>query len=316
MEPLHSPWLWVIPSQVQVCMPPLEPIMCPGYFSMDDGPDSRMLWWGYKNCWWCHHLWESDEDHDWNLYRFMLLHVNMDLHSTKRNVKSGGFSYILWYCLWCKWSSPKPKEGRCNPWDASTREQFPTITIPRNGFMYISHHSSIMLVADALSIYSCLIGPEVMLNIVIHHQYCAQQCTYWPGINEDISKMVEACPTCQCYCQQEPGQPVQPTPVPECTWQHLSADFEYLVIIDYYTRIPFIRKISPSQCSRSFSQSIEFLKTSDLTMAHNLPAIHLQSLLRSVTLITPVSYPRNPRSNGQAEAAVKATKCLHTHVKY
>ena len=42
-------------------------------------------------------------------------------------------------------------------------------------------------------------------------------------------------------------------------------------------------------CSRRCSLSMEFLKLSDLTMAHNLPAINLPSLLRSGTLITPLA---------------------------
>ena len=74
----------------------------------------------------------------------------------------------------------------------------------------------------------------------------------------------------------------------------------------------------PSQYSRSCSLSMESLKQSDLTMAHNLPAINLLNLLRSGTLITP-SAPhttRNPRSNGQGEVAVKVTKGLLTNAKY
>ena len=35
-------------------------------------------------------------------------------------------------------------------------------------------------------------------------QFRARQCVYWPGINADIRKMVEACPTCQQHCPQEP----------------------------------------------------------------------------------------------------------------
>ena len=131
-------------------------------------------------------------------------------------------------------------------------------------------------------------------------QYHARQCIYWPGIYEDIKKMVE---TCQCHHPQEPRQPLQPTPAPEHPWQHMGADFftfdgfKYLVIIDYYTKMSFIRKIPPSQCnaaktisisqcSRSCSPSMESLKQSDLTMAHNLTAISSPSSLRSRTLIT------------------------------
>ena len=59
-------------------------------------------------------------------------------------------------------------------------------------------------------------------------QYHARQFVYWPGINEDIRKMVKACPTCQHHHPQEPRQPLQPTPVPECPWQHIGADFLHI----------------------------------------------------------------------------------------
>ena len=35
-------------------------------------------------------------------------------------------------------------------------------------------------------------------------QFRARQCVYWPGINANIRKMVEACPTCQRHRPQEP----------------------------------------------------------------------------------------------------------------
>ena len=61
---------------------------------------------------------------------------------------------------------------------------------------------------------------------------------------------------------------------------------------------------------------MEFLKPSDLTMDDNLPAINSLSLLRSVKAFDyTTSSPRNPRSNGQAEAAIKVTKSLLTHAK-
>ena len=84
-------------------------------------------------------------------------------------------------------------------------------------------------------------------------QYHARQCIYWPGINEDIRKLVEACPTCQHYRRQEPRQPLQPTLAPECPWQHLGADyfsfngFKYLVLVNYYSKVPFVRRIPSSQ---------------------------------------------------------------------
>ena len=59
-----------------------------------------------------------------------------------------------------------------------------------------------------------------------------------------------------------------------------------------------------------------FLKQSDLTMAHNSPAINSPSSLRSGTLITPPVPLGTHRSNGQAKAAMKVVKGLLTHAKY
>ena len=161
-------------------------------------------------------------------------------------------------------------------------------------------------------------------------QYCARQCVYWLGINEDIRKMVEACPICQCHCPQEPRQQLQPTPTPESPWQHIGADFftfdgfEYLIIIDYYAKMPFIRKIPPSQCNAA--KTISMLK--ELFSEHGIPetiridngpqfASHqFTEFAKEWSFDHNTSSPRNPRSNGQAEADVKVAKGLLTHAQY
>ena len=161
-------------------------------------------------------------------------------------------------------------------------------------------------------------------------QYCARQCIYWPGINEDIRKMVEACPTCQHHHPQEPRQPLQPTPAPEHSWQHLGADycsfdgFEYLVIVDYYSKMLFVRRIPPSQCNAA--KTISVLK--ELFSEHGIPETirsdngpqfvshQFAEFTKEWNFDHTTSSPRNPRSNGQAKAVVKVTKGLLTHAKY
>ena len=51
-------------------------------------------------------------------------------------------------------------------------------------------------------------------------------------------------------------------------------------------------------------------------MAHNLPAINLLSFTKEWNFDHTTSSPRNPRSNGQAEAAIKVVKGLLTRAKY
>ena len=118
---VHSTWPWIIPSHhIQHTMGKIQvhdslrlgPIMCPGYLSMDDRLDARMLSKSYRNCWWCCHLWERW----WRPWpKPTQVHAccmcNMDLSSTKRNVKfkrdSVTFFGTVW---WCKWSSSWPQD--------------------------------------------------------------------------------------------------------------------------------------------------------------------------------------------------------------
>ena len=204
------------------------------------------------------------------------------------------------------------------------------------------NHCDIMTVEDGLILKGeALIIPPLKREKIlqaIHEghmgftkcQYQARQCIYWSGINEDIRKMVEACPTCQCHHPQEPRQPLQPTPAPEHPWQHLGADFftfdrfEYLVIIDFYNKMPFIRKIPPSQCNAA--KTIALLQ--EMFSEHWIPetvrsnngpqfASHqFTEFAKEWNFDHTTSSPRNPRSNGQAEATVKVTKGLLTHAKY
>ena len=204
------------------------------------------------------------------------------------------------------------------------------------------NHRDVMTVEDGLILRgeALIIPPSERERILaaIHEghmgitkcQARARHCVYWPGINADIQRMVEACVTCQRHRPQEPRQPLQSTPAPERPWQHLGADFmtfdgsEYLVIIDYYTKMPFVRKMPPSQCNSA--KTIASMK--ELFAEHGIPEVirtdngpqfasHLfAEFTKDWSIDHELSSPRNPRSNGQAEAAVKIVKGLLTRAKY
>ena len=88
-------------------------------------------------------------------------------------------------------------------------------------------HRDVMTVEDGLILRgeALVIPPsereKVLASIHKGHlgiskcQSRARHCVYWPGINTDIKKMVEACSTCQRHRPQEPRQPLQSTPAPE-----------------------------------------------------------------------------------------------------
>ena len=127
-----------------------------------------------------------------------------------------------------------------------------------------------------------------------------------------------------------PRQPLQSTPAPKRPWQHLGADYfsfdrsEYSVIVDYYTKMPFVRKMSPSQCNST--RTIAVLK--ELFAEHGIPEVirtdigpqftsHLfAEFTKDWNIDHTRSSPRTPRSNGQAESAIKIVKGLLTRAKF
>ena len=98
---------------------------------------------------------------------------------------------------------------------------------------------------------------------------------------------------------------------------------EYLVIVDYYSKMPIVRKMPTSQCNSA--KTISVLK--ELFAEHGIPeeirsdngpqfASHpFAEFTKDWNIKHSTSSPRNPRSNGQAESAVKIVKGLLTHAK-
>lgn len=51
----------------------------------------------------------------------------------------------------------------------------------------------------------------------------------WPRMKEDIAKYVNICLICQQVKaeQQKPTAFMQPLPIPECKWEHITMDFVF-----------------------------------------------------------------------------------------
>ena len=97
-----------------------------------------------------------------------------------------------------------------------------------------------------------------------------------------------------------------------------------LVVKDYYSKMPIIQRIPAFQCN--VSKTISVLK--ELFTEHGIPEVlHTDNCPQfPIALFTKfatdwkfdhnTSLPRNPRNNGQAEAAIKTVKGLLTHAKF
>jgi hypothetical protein len=69
----------------------------------------------------------------------------------------------------------------------------------------------------------------------------ARELMYWPGINNDIERMVKTCEVCNSNKKQQQKEPLQPDPVPNRPFQRIGADLfefeqqQYLITADFYS---------------------------------------------------------------------------------
>ena len=85
---------------------------------------------------------------------------------------------------------------------------------------------------------------------VWRNQLRAREAVFWPRITQDITNEVQSCKTCQVYSKSQPRETLQQHEIPKQPWIKIAADlFElqsthYLLVADYYSRFPIIRRLS------------------------------------------------------------------------
>ncbi len=148
----------------------------------------------------------------------------------------------------------------------------------------------------------------------------AQQCYFWPGINEDISKLVGSCSECQRYRPSNPADP----PIQSSASRPMeavsidlfkSAGKHYLVMVDRYSGFPFVHQLT--QLNTNTMTKV----LSQWFMDWGIPA-RLRSdggpqfrgpftqFCDKMHITHELSSPYHPPSNGHAEAAVKNMEYL------
>ena len=77
----------------------------------------------------------------------------------------------------------------------------------------------------------------------------AKASIYWPGIYKDIERTVASCDQCQKHQHAQAREPMIASECPPRPWHTLGSDLFYLnqswylLISDYYSKFPFIRKL-------------------------------------------------------------------------
>lgn len=150
----------------------------------------------------------------------------------------------------------------------------------------------------------------------------AREVMFWPGMCEDVERVVRACAACALHAPRPRRQPLLQHNVPALPWHKLASDtFEYkkknyIVLVDYFSNYVEVGQLS----SVSSRQVITFMKEqfsrhgipAEL-VSDNGPAYSSQEFKRFMSdweIRHETASPHYPQSNGKSERTVQTVKNL------
>ncbi|XP_064212700.1 uncharacterized protein K02A2.6-like [Tribolium castaneum] len=149
----------------------------------------------------------------------------------------------------------------------------------------------------------------------------AKATVWWPGITRELKEVVGKCEIC-IKLRRPTVDPMLPSEVPSRPWQTIGADLAeyhestYLVVQDYYSKYPEIRKLRTTKAK----VVIETFK--EMFARHGIPEVvrsdngkqfdchEYRTFSRKYGFKLITSSPHYQQSNGQAESAVKLLKTI------
>ena len=151
----------------------------------------------------------------------------------------------------------------------------------------------------------------------------ARQSVYWPGMNSDIQNTVQACSKCQEYLPSQTKEPMRHDPAPSRPFEEVSADLftyarkHYLVYVDRLSGWIKITEFRQDPTSHQIICAMRkyFVDTGIPVRLRTdggpqFSSRKFRQFLTRWGVLSVLSSPHYPQSNGHAEAAVKAMKTL------
>ena len=153
-------------------------------------------------------------------------------------------------------------------------------------------------------------------------QLRARSCIFWPNINKDIEARVQKCKVCQEGQNTQAKETLEPHEILTRPWQVIGTDLltlngdEYLLMCDYYSKFPVIKKIPSGQSTGQTVVNLTKCVMSEqgvpeVIISDNGPQYDYQSYkqlsqewgFKNITF-----SPRYPQSNGFIERQVHTVK--------
>ena len=147
----------------------------------------------------------------------------------------------------------------------------------------------------------------------------AQNSLYWPGIDDDIEKMISSCHICQVNASKNKKEPMIAHEIPMRPFEKLATDIfefkakDYLVVVDYYSKWIELKQLRGKQARDVNSNLLEIFSRNGIPkiiIADNMPfnSLECKEFAKSLDFKFETSSPHYPKSNGMSERSVAICK--------
>jgi transposase InsO family protein len=157
---------------------------------------------------------------------------------------------------------------------------------------------------------------------LVKTKQAARQLYFWPGMNTELTNLIENCSACQQFRPSLPKEPpVDPSHEPAEPMTHLGADLceangqHYLVVVDRFSGFVFTKQLRRQTASAIITIMQTWFRTfgyPQFIRSDGGPCFRTEFIefCQKYRITHELSSAYNPESNGLAEAAVKNVKYL------
>lgn len=149
----------------------------------------------------------------------------------------------------------------------------------------------------------------------------AREVLYWPGMSNDIENLVSKCSVCERYSSKNCKEPLISHEIMSLPFEKVGCDIceygnkDYFVLMDYLTKWLEIVPIANKQSSEIIDKLKVIFSVHGIPrylVADNMPfsSQEFRKFAKEWDFEIINSSPRYPKSNGQAESAVKIAKSI------
>lgn len=217
------------------------------------------------------------------------------------------------------------KKFMCSGWPPSVK------AVPKDAQEFYRLREHLHIVKSCVLYRNRVVIPHIFRQRILHRLHdahpgqermlsLARSFVYWPGVDEDIRKYVQACSSCQLAAKTPTRSVLYSWPSSQRPWQRIHIDYaqkddnNFLVIVDSYSKWPEIEITSSTTTERT----IDLLEDKFNSYGYPEVIVSDNGVQFTSALFSEFCTARNiehirtstyfPQSNGQAERYVDTFK--------